>query len=71
VSVCAHGDTERASQTEISELEHAVAVNKQILRLEVAVQHTVRMAEGDTLRMRGWVIGTNTRRTRRSDAFEM
>ena len=56
MGVCSHGDSESASKTEVGELEHAVAVNEQVLRLEIAVQHTVRMAEGDTLPIQKFAI---------------
>ena len=38
-------DRKRARQAEIGELQHAVAVDQQVLRLQIAVQHAVRVAE--------------------------
>jgi hypothetical protein len=48
VRVHAHGYTESASKTEIGNLEGTVAINQQILRLEVAVDDTVGVAECHT-----------------------
>ena len=42
------GDAERPRQPEICELELALCVDEQVLRLQVAVQYTVVVAEGDT-----------------------
>jgi hypothetical protein len=44
VGVAAHGDAKRAGQTKVGQLERALAVNEQVVRLEVAVQHAPRVA---------------------------
>lgn len=44
-----HGDAEGAGETEVTDLELSAAVDQQILRLQVAVEYPVRVAEGDTL----------------------
>lgn len=49
VGVGAQGDAKGAGETEISELQVAVAVDEQVLRLEVAVEHTVAVAVADAL----------------------
>jgi hypothetical protein len=43
------GHTKRSSQTEISELELALASQEQVLGFEVSMEHPVVVAEGDTL----------------------
>lgn len=47
--VRAQGHTKGASQTEIRQLEVAIRVDQQVLRLQVAVQHTVSVAVSDSL----------------------
>mmetsp|Transcript_23231 Transcript_23231/g.33770 ORF Transcript_23231/g.33770 Transcript_23231/m.33770 type:complete len:208 (-) Transcript_23231:296-919(-) len=47
VRVAAHGDAKGAGQAEIRQLQLALAVDEQVLRLQVPVEHTVVMAEGD------------------------
>lgn len=44
VRVCAQGDAERAGKTEISQLEVSLAVDEEVLGLEIAVQNAVAMA---------------------------
>jgi hypothetical protein len=48
VRVGTQGDTKGSCQTEISELEVALFVNKQVLRLQVAVKDAVGVAVADT-----------------------
>lgn len=45
-----HGDAESARKTKVADLELAAAVDQQVLRLQVAVQHAVGVAEGNALR---------------------
>lgn len=49
VRVGAHGHPEGASQAEVGQFDGAVGVDEQVLGLEVAVQHAVRVAEGQAL----------------------
>lgn len=49
VGVCAERHTEGSREPEIRELEVAVAVDQEILRLQVAVQHAVAVAVADAL----------------------
>lgn len=49
MGVCAERDSKGARQSEIGELEHAVLVDQQVLRLEVAVDDAVRVAVGQAL----------------------
>jgi hypothetical protein len=49
VGVCSQRDTESAGQTEIRQLEVAVFINQEVLRLEVTVQNSVGMAVLDAL----------------------
>ena len=46
VGVGADGDAERAREAEVGQLQLALAVNEQVLGLEVAVEHAVVVAEG-------------------------
>jgi hypothetical protein len=41
--VCAEWDTERTSKTEVSNLQVALIVDEQILRLQVSVQDAMRV----------------------------
>ena len=43
-----HGDAEGSREAEVGELELALVVDEEVLRLEVAVEDAVLMAEGDT-----------------------
>jgi len=45
VRVGAHRDHEGAREAEVGELERALAVDEQVLRLEVAVHDAARVAE--------------------------
>ena len=47
--VAAHGNAKGAGQTKVGQLELLPVVDEQILRLEVAVQHLVLVAERHTL----------------------
>lgn len=47
--VCSQGDTERASKTKVCKLEVALLVDKEILGLEVAVEHAVGVAVVEAL----------------------
>ena len=47
--VDADGNAERAREPEVGELDDAVAVDEQVLRLEVAVQHAPLVAEENRL----------------------
>ena len=49
VGVCAEGHTKGSREPEIRELEVAVAVDQEILGLQVAVQHAVAVAVADAL----------------------
>jgi hypothetical protein len=49
MGVCSQRDTERASQTKICQLEIAILVDEQVLRLKIAMQHTMSMAIPHTL----------------------
>ena len=53
VRVRAHGDAERAREPKVGELELALAVDEQVLRLEVAVQHAVEVAVRDAVEQLG------------------
>lgn len=44
-----HWDAKGTGKAKVGELDVAVRVNQQVLRLQVAVQHTVRVAELDAL----------------------
>lgn len=48
VSVGSKGNTEGASETEIRELEVSIAVDQQVLRLEITVENTMAVAVSDT-----------------------
>mmetsp|Transcript_5011 Transcript_5011/g.8544 ORF Transcript_5011/g.8544 Transcript_5011/m.8544 type:complete len:261 (-) Transcript_5011:25-807(-) len=45
-----HGDAESSSQAEVSQLEHSLPVDEQVLGLEVSVQHLVLVALGDSIK---------------------
>lgn len=47
VGVCANRDVEGTSQAEVGELQVAALVYQDVLRLQIAVQDAVRVAEGD------------------------
>lgn len=64
VGVSPHWDAEGAREAEVGELEHAVAVDEEVLRLQVAVQHAVCMAERDPLVPS--MCSVSTKRVRRS-----
>jgi hypothetical protein len=49
VSICADWDAESTSKTKISQLDSSLTIDEQILRLEVAVQNAMGVAEGDSL----------------------
>lgn len=49
VGVRAQRDAKGAGEAKVSKLEIAVSINKQILRLEIAMQHAVRVAVADAL----------------------
>ena len=49
VGVGAQRDAEGARQSKVGQLQQAVAVHQQVLRLHVAVQHAVRVAVPDAL----------------------
>jgi hypothetical protein len=49
VGECVDGDSEGSGETEIGELELAFVVDEEILRLEIAVEDSVRVAEVDAL----------------------
>jgi hypothetical protein len=48
VSVGADGDAESTGESEIGKLEVAIAVDEKVLRLQVTVKNTVRVAESDS-----------------------
>ena len=47
VCVGSDGDAERSGEAEVCEFDGAVSVDEEVLRLQVAVQHAVRVAVGD------------------------
>ena len=49
MGVRTHWDAKGTGKAKVGELDVAVRVNQQVLRLQVAVQHTVRVAELDAL----------------------
>ena len=49
MSVRAHWDAEGASETEIGEFKGAVAIDEEVLGLQVAVENAATMAEEETL----------------------
>ena len=51
--VGADGDAEGAGKTKVSKLEHAAAVDQQVLGLEIPVKNAVGVAEGNTLQESG------------------
>lgn len=45
MSVCAQGDSESSCQSKISQLDCSCFINEQVLRLQVPVDDSVRVAE--------------------------
>lgn len=61
--VCPHGNTERASEPEVSELQIVGFIDQKVLRFQVAMQDTMRVAVEQARRelMREFLrIGINT-----------
>lgn len=49
MSVCAQGDSKSSCQSKISQLDCSCFINEQVLRLQVPVDDSVRVAEAHTL----------------------
>lgn len=49
MSVCAQGDAESSCQSKISQLDGSCFVNEQVLRLQVPVDDSVRVAEAHSM----------------------
>ena len=49
VCVCANGDAKGAGKTKVGQLDVALAIDEQVLWLEVTVQHTARVAKLNAL----------------------
>ena len=49
MGICPEGNAERACEAKVGELEVALLVDQQVLRLEVAVENSVRVQVVDAL----------------------
>jgi len=67
VGVGAHGDAEGTGETEIRQLEGPVAVNEQVLRLQITVQNAMRVAVCDALKH----LDQNSCKSRTADALTL
>ncbi len=49
MGVCSDRDTKRPGQSKVSQFDHALAADEDVLWFEVSVQHTVGVTEGDAI----------------------
>jgi hypothetical protein len=70
VRIDAQRHAERARESEIRNLERAVPINEQIVRLQIAVQHAVRVAKGNAAQQLVQV-GADERRRHRGHRVEV
>ncbi len=71
VRIDAQRHAEGARESEIRNLERAVPINEQIVRLQISVQHAVRVAKGDAAQQLVQVGADERRRHRVGDVVEV